>query len=89
MSRKLGVTAVYLLNVLKIRQQAQGTALHRQTTSGVRDTLHQTVKRRGFQGLYKGLAPILLKKNRSGFEHYLGLLQEFETPSISNMKQRY
>lgn len=58
-----GVSAsmVYPLNVLRTRLQAQGTAMHKPTYTGIVDATRKTLKTEGIRGLYRGLTPNLLK----------------------------
>lgn len=60
-SGTVGATAVYPINLLRTRLQAQGTYAHPYTYTSFRDVLRQTVKREGYPGLYKGLLPTLAK----------------------------
>ncbi len=60
-SGALGATIVYPLNLLRTRLQAQGTAIHPATYSGIWDVTRTTVRREGLRGLFKGLTPNLLK----------------------------
>ena len=61
-SGALGATVVYPINLLRTRLQSQGTILHPRTyPGGIRDVLKQTIKGEGVRGLFKGLAPNLLK----------------------------
>lgn len=60
-SGAFGASAVYPINVLRTRLQAQGTIMHPQTYSGVVDCARKTLAREGVRGLYKGITPNLLK----------------------------
>jgi solute carrier family 25 phosphate transporter 23/24/25/41 len=60
-SGALGASMVYPLNLLRTRLQSQGTILHPRTYTGITDVFHQTIKGEGVRGLFKGLAPNLLK----------------------------
>ncbi len=60
-SGALGASVVYPLNLLRTRLQAQGTAVHKPTYSGIWDVTVQTVRNEGVRGLFKGITPNLLK----------------------------
>jgi solute carrier family 25 phosphate transporter 23/24/25/41 len=60
-SGAVGASLVYPLNVLRTRLQSQGTVLHPRTYTGIVDVFQQTIKGEGVRGLFKGLAPNLLK----------------------------
>ncbi|RDA82363.1 hypothetical protein CP532_4559 [Ophiocordyceps camponoti-leonardi (nom. inval.)] len=60
-SGAIGATVVYPLNVVRTRLQTQGTAMHRDTYTGIWDVAHKTFQREGCRGFYKGLTPNLLK----------------------------
>jgi solute carrier family 25 (mitochondrial phosphate transporter), member 23/24/25/41 len=60
-SGALGASAVYPLNVLRTRMQAQGTVLHPPTYDGILDVVRKTLKAEGVRGFYKGITPNLLK----------------------------
>lgn len=60
-SGAFGASAVYPLNLLRTRLQAQGTAIHPPTYTGILDVTRTTINREGFRGLFKGLTPNLLK----------------------------
>lgn len=60
-SGAIGASAVYPVNLLRTRLQAQGTATHPRTYTGIVDVTRQTIKGEGFRGLFKGLTPNLLK----------------------------
>lgn len=60
-SGAFGASIVYPLNVLRTRLQTQGTAMHRETYTGIVDVARKTVRREGYMALYKGLTPNLLK----------------------------
>jgi len=57
----ISATAVYPINLLRTRLQAQGTVLHRPTYTGVVDVTRRTIQSEGFLGLWKGAMPNLLK----------------------------
>jgi len=60
-SGSFGASAVYPVNVIRTRLQAQGTHAHPYTYNGFFDALRQTISREGPSGLYKGLVPNLAK----------------------------
>ena len=60
-SGAFGATVVYPLNVFRTRLQTQGTAMHPATYTGIWDVATKTIKNEGVRGMYKGLAPNLLK----------------------------
>lgn len=60
-SGSFGASAVYPVNVLRTRLQAQGTHAHPYTYNGFFDVLRKTLAREGVSGLYKGLVPNLAK----------------------------
>lgn len=60
-SGALGASAVYPLNVLRTRLQAQGTVLHSPTYTGIADVARRTVRAEGLRGVYRGLSPTLMK----------------------------
>ncbi|BFZ62584.1 hypothetical protein YB2330_003685 [Saitoella coloradoensis] len=60
-SGSIGATLVYPLNLLRTRLQAQGTASHPQTYDGLIDVTRKTLQKEGYKGLYRGLAPNLMK----------------------------
>ncbi len=60
-SGALGASIVYPLNLLRTRLQAQGTAIHPPTYTGIIDVTRKTVRNEGFRGLFKGITPNLLK----------------------------
>lgn len=60
-SGAFGASVVYPMNVLRTRLQTQGTAMHRPTYTGIWDVAHRTYVNEGMRGMYKGLAPNLLK----------------------------
>ena len=60
-SGSIGATVVYPINLLRTRLQAQGSAQHPQTYTGMWDVTARTIKQEGFRGLFKGLSPNLLK----------------------------
>ncbi|KAI9852335.1 MAG: hypothetical protein M1838_001040 [Thelocarpon superellum] len=60
-SGALGASIVYPLNLLRTRLQAQGTAIHPPTYTGIVDVTRKTISREGVRGLFKGITPNLLK----------------------------
>ncbi|KAK9330063.1 mitochondrial carrier domain-containing protein [Lipomyces starkeyi] len=60
-SGSVGASVVYPVNVLRTRLQAQGTAAHPQTYTGMTDVLQKTIKLEGYRGLFRGLIPNLAK----------------------------
>lgn len=60
-SGTIGASAVYPINVLRTRLQAQGTTQHPQTYTGLVDVFQKTIKSEGVGGLYKGLVPNMMK----------------------------
>jgi len=60
-SGSVGATVVYPINLLRTRLQAQGTAQHPQTYTGMWDVTVRTVKSEGMRGLYRGLTPNMMK----------------------------
>ncbi|KAG0642060.1 mitochondrial carrier domain-containing protein [Tuber brumale] len=60
-SGSVGATVVYPINVLRTRLQAQGTAQHPQTYTGMWDVTVKTYSAEGFRGMFRGLTPNLLK----------------------------
>ncbi|EPS40204.1 hypothetical protein H072_5976 [Dactylellina haptotyla CBS 200.50] len=60
-SGSVGASIVYPINLLRTRLQAQGTAQHPQTYTGMWDVTSRTLKQEGFKGLFKGLTPNLMK----------------------------
>ncbi|KAH0605505.1 uncharacterized protein H6S33_004727 [Morchella sextelata] len=60
-SGSVGATSVYPINVLRTRLQAQGTAQHPQTYTGMWDVGMKTYNAEGFRGMFRGLTPNLLK----------------------------
>jgi len=60
-SGALGASVVYPLNLLRTRLQAQGTAVHPPTYTGVWDVTTRTVRNEGVRGLFTGITPNLLK----------------------------
>jgi solute carrier family 25 phosphate transporter 23/24/25/41 len=61
LSGSVGATVVYPINLLRTRLQAQGTAAHPQTYTGIMDAYHKAVTKDGYRGLFRGLAPNLAK----------------------------
>lgn len=57
----VGASAVYPMNLLRTRLQAQGTHAHPYRYTGFMDVFHKTVARDGYKGLWRGLAPNLAK----------------------------
>jgi len=60
-SGAISATAVYPLNLLRTRLQAQGTVLHKPTYTGIVDVTRKTIQGEGWRGLFKGVTPNLLK----------------------------
>lgn len=60
-SGSFGATAVYPVNLIRTRLQAQGTYAHPYTYDGFFDAFRKTVAREGYPGLFKGLVPNLAK----------------------------
>lgn len=60
-SGTVGASAVYPINLLRTRLQAQGTYAHPYSYDGFSDVLRKTIQREGYPGLYKGLLPTLAK----------------------------
>ncbi|KAH6688387.1 calcium-binding mitochondrial carrier [Plectosphaerella plurivora] len=60
-SGAFGASVVYPLNVLRTRLQTQGTVMHPATYTGIWDVARTTFRNEGVRGMYKGLAPNLLK----------------------------
>ncbi|KXJ86712.1 mitochondrial carrier domain-containing protein [Microdochium bolleyi] len=60
-SGAFGATVVYPLNVLRTRLQSQGTTMHPARYTGIWDVAQKTYRNEGVRGMYKGLAPNLLK----------------------------
>lgn len=60
-SGSVGATLVYPINLLRTRLQAQGTAAHPQTYTGIMDAYHKAVAKDGYRGLFRGLLPNLAK----------------------------
>lgn len=61
LSGSVGAAAVYPINLLRTRLQAQGTAAHPYRYTGFKDVFVKTVNRDGVRGLYRGLGPNLAK----------------------------
>lgn len=57
----MGATIVYPVNLVRTRLQTQGTILHPRTYKGFWDATMITVKGEGIGGLFKGIAPNLVK----------------------------
>lgn len=57
----VGACVVYPLNLLRTRLQAQGTAQHPQTYTGMWDVALRTYRDEGFRGMYRGLTPNMMK----------------------------
>lgn len=57
----LGATVVYPVNLVRTRLQTQGTILHPRTYKGFWDAASITFRGEGVRGLFKGLAPNLVK----------------------------
>ncbi|EXJ78756.1 hypothetical protein A1O1_09158 [Capronia coronata CBS 617.96] len=60
-SGAISATAVYPINLLRTRLQAQGTILHPPTYTGIWDVAVKTIQGEGYRGLFKGVTPNLLK----------------------------
>lgn len=60
-SGAISATAVYPINLLRTRLQAQGTVLHPPTYKGIVDVTLRTIQGEGLKGLFKGVTPNLLK----------------------------
>lgn len=60
-SGAISATAVYPINLLRTRLQAQGTVLHTPTYDGIMDVTRKTIQHEGLKGLFKGVTPNLLK----------------------------
>ncbi|KAK7905908.1 hypothetical protein LTR67_000632 [Exophiala xenobiotica] len=60
-SGAISATAVYPINLLRTRLQAQGTVLHPPTYTGIADVARKTLQNEGIKGLFKGVTPNLLK----------------------------
>src|ERR1700712_1318760 len=58
-SGAISATAVYPINLLRTRLQAQGTVLHPPTYTGFVDVAQRTIKKEGIRGLFKGITPNL------------------------------
>ncbi|KAF5694652.1 mitochondrial carrier, partial [Fusarium mundagurra] len=60
-SGSFAATAVYPLNVLRTRLQAEGTCLHPRLYTGLWDVTRRTFKTEGVRGFFKGLTPNLAR----------------------------
>lgn len=60
-SGAISATAVYPINLLRTRLQAQGTVLHPPTYTGIWDVTVKTIQGEGYRGLFKGVTPNLMK----------------------------
>jgi solute carrier family 25 phosphate transporter 23/24/25/41 len=60
-SGSVGASAVYPINLLRTRLQAQGTSHHPQTYTGMWDVTMKTYKAEGIRGMYRGLVPNMMK----------------------------
>jgi solute carrier family 25 phosphate transporter 23/24/25/41 len=56
-----GAVAVYPLNLIRTRLQAQDTPSHPYRYTGTFDAIRQTYQRESIKGFYKGLTPTLVK----------------------------
>ncbi|KAI9803386.1 MAG: hypothetical protein M1833_000905 [Piccolia ochrophora] len=61
LSGAVGSSVVYPMNLLRTRLQAQGTAVHPPTYTGIVDVTRKTLQNEGYRGLFKGLTPNLFK----------------------------
>lgn len=60
-SGSVGASVVYPVNLIRTRIQTQGTAAHPYTYNNILDCYHQSIKREGWRGLFRGLGPNLAK----------------------------
>lgn len=60
-SGSLGASVVYPVNLIRTRIQTQGTAAHPFHYKNFVDCYHQSLKREGWRGLFRGLGPNLAK----------------------------
>ncbi|KAI9732386.1 MAG: hypothetical protein M1834_001594 [Cirrosporium novae-zelandiae] len=60
-SGAMSASVVYPMNLLRTRLQAQGTAVHPPTYTGIWDVTVKTIKKEGIRGLFRGITPNLLK----------------------------
>jgi solute carrier family 25 phosphate transporter 23/24/25/41 len=60
-SGSVGASVVYPINLLRTRLQAQGTAQHPRTYTGMWDVTVRTFKNEGIGGMYRGLTPNMMK----------------------------
>ncbi|KAK9466570.1 mitochondrial carrier domain-containing protein, partial [Lipomyces arxii] len=61
LSGSFGASVVYPINFLRTRLQAQGTAAHPHTYTGMADVFNKTIKNEGYRGFFRGLVPNLAK----------------------------
>lgn len=60
-SGAFGASLVYPINLVRTRLQSQGTVLHPPTYDGFFDCARRCIKNEGVRGLFKGIAPNLIK----------------------------
>jgi len=60
-SGAIGASLVWPLNMLRTRLQTSGTVLNQQQYTGIMDVARRTVSEEGWRGLFKGIAPNLIK----------------------------
>jgi len=60
-SGALGASLVYPVNLVRTRLQSQGTVLHPPTYNGFFDCARRCIQNEGLRGLFKGIAPNLIK----------------------------
>jgi solute carrier family 25 phosphate transporter 23/24/25/41 len=60
-SGALGASLVYPVNLVRTRLQSQGTVLHPPTYDGFFDCARKCINNEGVRGLFKGIAPNLIK----------------------------